>query len=396
MPTPVQVWLLALGWSGGVGVAALVLLRLRPARSVQARLIAAATVSAVSVLAGVVGAARAMFLSAHDLDVVMQVAVVASAVALASALLAGREVVRDARRLRAQARRLADAPESGPVSGTASGPESGPVRGGRATVGLRELADVERELLDAGRRLAQARRREQSLEASRRELVAWVSHDLRTPLAGIRAMAEALDDGVAPDPARYHAQIVREVDRLAHLVDDLFELSRLQAGTLRLARQRLDLRVVVHDAVESGSALGTPLPPPQVPATPVWVSGDVGALTRAVSNLVVNALRYSPAGSPVAVALEVDGDGAACVSVADACGGIPEADLPRLFEPGWRGDAARTPGTSGPSGRPGAPGPSGGGLGLAVARGLVRGHGGDITVANTAVGCRAVVALPLE
>ena len=114
---------------------------------------------------------------------------------------------------------------------------------------LRQLAD---ELHLASERLDEARTRERAMEASRRELIAWVSHDLRTPLAGIRAMVEALEDGVvdAPDDvARYHATMRQETDRLAMLVDDLFELSRIEAGALDLQFESVTLGDVVAEAV---------------------------------------------------------------------------------------------------------------------------------------------------
>src|SRR5262249_62398499 len=98
-------------------------------------------------------------------------------------------------------------------------------------------------------RLAESRDRERALEASRRELVAWVSHDLRTPLAGLRAMSEALEDGVADDPALYYKQIHASVDRLAGMVDDLFELSRIQAGAISSAPEHVGLDDLVSDCL---------------------------------------------------------------------------------------------------------------------------------------------------
>ena len=100
--------------------------------------------------------------------------------------------------------------------------------------------------------------RERALERSRRELVAWVSHDLRTPIAGIRAMVEALDDGVVVDDAdvrRYHQQLTVEADRLARLVDDLFELSRIEADALHLTVEEVPLGELVSDAVASVAAV---------------------------------------------------------------------------------------------------------------------------------------------
>ena len=109
-----------------------------------------------------------------------------------------------------------------------------------------------RQLDRMAERLEEARTREHALDTSRRELVAWVSHDIRTPLAGMRAMVEALVDGVVTDPetiARYHRTLGRETDRLSALVDDLFELSRIQAGALRLHVERVSLRELVSDVI---------------------------------------------------------------------------------------------------------------------------------------------------
>ena len=107
--------------------------------------------------------------------------------------------------------------------------------------GPAEFENLSGELSRTSRKLNESLRRERNLESSRRELVAWVSHDLRTPLAGLRAMAEALEDGVAVDPARYHMQISAEVDRMTGLVDDLFELSRIHAGALKLSIEEVSV-----------------------------------------------------------------------------------------------------------------------------------------------------------
>ena len=167
--------------------------------------------------------------------------------------------------------------------GSAFSPPAGPM----AT----ELATLSRKLGAISAKLAQSRERERRIDQSRRQLVAWVSHDLRTPLAGLQAMAEALQDGIAKDPARYHKQIHAEATRL---------------------------------------------------------SGMVGVL----------------------------------MTVADGCGGIPEADLASVFDAGWRGSAARTPGADGAAG-----------LGLAIVRGIVEAHHGQVSVVNAGDGCRFEIRL---
>src|SRR5207244_7557639 len=120
-----------------------------------------------------------------------------------------------------------------------------------------ELALIGYELEAMNHHLEESRQRERALDASRRELTAWVSHDLRTPLAGIRAMAEALEDGVVADPetvARYHRTLRVEAERLAHLVDELFELSVIASGALRLQIERVSLGDLVSDTLASAAA----------------------------------------------------------------------------------------------------------------------------------------------
>jgi signal transduction histidine kinase len=231
---------------------------------------------------------------------------------------------------------------------------------------------------------AMAREMEAEVEARRREMVAWVSHDLRTPLAGIRAMAEALEDDVAPDPSAYHRQIREEVDRLALMVDDLLALSRLQSGQLRLELREVRLRDLVSDTIAGATALAherrIELTGRCDDAVTAYV--DESALSRALANLVVNAVRYTPTGGSVHVEAEAQGD-QTVLRVTDSCGGIPTDDLPRVFEAGWRGTAARTPGAG-----------SGAGLGLAVVRGTAEALGGTATAGNVAHGCSFEIRVP--
>jgi signal transduction histidine kinase len=232
---------------------------------------------------------------------------------------------------------------------------------------------------------AMAREMEAEVEARRRELVAWVSHDLRTPLAGIRAMAEALEDDVAPDPAAYHRQILEEVDRLASMVDDLLALSRLQSGQLRLDLAQVRLRDLVSDTIASATPLAHERHVELTGACDDDVSAyvDEAALGRALSNLVINGVRYTPEGGSVRLEAMTADDGATVLRVTDTCGGIPADDLPRVFEAGWRGTAARTPGAG-----------SGAGLGLAVVRGTVEALGGTVEAANAGAGCVFEIRLP--
>ncbi len=264
---------------------------------------------------------------------------------------------------------------------------------GAGTTGVLGALTLAAEVERTRRHAAETAERERRLERSRRELVAWVSHDLRTPLAGIRAMVEALADGVVADAdtiERYHATMLVEADRLARLVDDLFELSRIQADAVHLCIERVSLGDVASDAIASAAVVAAakgvrldgcaPDPSPLVPAS-------TPEMARVVRNLLDNAIRHTPAGGAVrvevAVGVDADADHAV-LSVADECGGIPEVDLARVFDLAYRGDTARTPGDGGA------------GLGLAIARGFVEAHHGDIAVRNEAGGCRFTVRLPIS
>jgi signal transduction histidine kinase len=238
----------------------------------------------------------------------------------------------------------------------------------------------------------QIRDAERASEESRRKLVAFVSHDLRTPLAGIRAVSEAIADGVVPErEVRQHAKhIEQESVRLSEMVDDLFEMSKINAGAIQLTQDKVALDEVVDDvlaahkiaAERAGVALNATLPD-----QPVQVIGSDRALVRVLSNLVANAIAHTPTGGTVELALGADENGA-FARVDDTGVGIDEADLPRVFDVAYRGSNGRVP-RSDPSL------PSGSGLGLAIAAGLVQAHHGTLSAHNLGNGARFEVRLPL-
>ncbi|MEW1644290.1 MULTISPECIES: HAMP domain-containing sensor histidine kinase [unclassified Streptomyces] len=349
--------------AGVLGAGALWLLR---RRSLTASVAVVAAVAVTAMLAGTLAVAQAMFLSSHDLSVVTTVVAMAAVVSLLTALLLGRWVVARSRELALAARDFGDGGDFSAPAGPATA----------------ELADLSRELAATSAKLAESRDRERALESSRRELVAWISHDLRTPLAGLRAMSEALEDGVAADPDRYLRQIRTEVERLNDMVGDLFELSRIHAGSLALTRSRMSLYDLIGDALAGADPLarelGVRLVGDRIAPVPVEVDGK--EMSRVLGNLLVNAIRRTPADGTVAIAAERSADGVV-LSVTDGCGGIPEDDLPRVFDTGWRGTHARTP-------------PAGAGLGLAIVRGIVEAHQGRAAVRNVSGGCRFEVTLP--
>ena len=247
--------------------------------------------------------------------------------------------------------------------------------------------DLARQLAEVSSRLAESRQRERALDSSRRELIAWVSHDLRSPLATIRAVAEALDDGIVDDAttvARYHHQIRQDAERLTVLVDDLFELSRINSGAVGRDRQEVRLRELVGDVIVEArpraEVKGVELVDRMSELPTIPVSSQ--ELRRALHNLIDNAIRHTPPGGTVVIETLADDEGA-LLSVVDECGGIPESDLTRVFDVAFRGDQAR------------AKDDRGGGLGLAIAKGLVEAHQGSIEVANQSPGCRFTVRLPM-
>jgi signal transduction histidine kinase len=350
----------------------ILLLRRLAGRSIGFMMGVTVGVCTLTTMAAIVVIAYRMVGTAPERDAMLDLAAIAGVAGLVVAVFVGRRLIRASRALSSAVQGVTDTGVYVPPQLTLPA----------------EFRELDVELTATHERLALARSRERALEASRRELVAWVSHDLRTPLAGLRAMAEALEDQVVVDPrevSQYHSQIRREVDRLTVMIDDLFELSRIHAGALRLAKRMTGLEDLVAEVVASAEPVarskGVRLTGAAVRGMPVYV--DAAEMGRALRNLVTNAIRHTPADGGVDVLAEVQG-GLACVTVSDACGGIPPDDLPRVFDVAFRGESARTPGPQ-----------SGGGLGLSIARGIVEAHSGQIAVRNAGPGCQFLIRMPL-
>ncbi len=235
---------------------------------------------------------------------------------------------------------------------------------------------------------AEGARRE--MENARRQLLAAVSHDLRTPLSAIRVMLEAIEDGVADDPEtieRYHRAMQGEVARLSGLIDDLFELSQIEAGALglRLARASIgDLVVETVEAMRAEAGRAGVRLRYDCPETLPPIEADMQKLHRVLANLLANAVRHTPAGGDVRLSAS-ERDGAIVIAVADSGEGIAPADLPHVFERFFRGDRSRSRASGGA------------GLGLAIARGLVQAHGGSIDVeSRPGEGATFTVRLPVQ
>jgi signal transduction histidine kinase len=329
------------------------------------------TAAAVGAL---VGGVRTMLVPVFDQVTLVAIAAIAAIAGTVAAAAVARRLNRDSRLLRTAVDDLA----RGEIPAD---------DGNRLTTALDDARDT---LRITAARLAESQRRERMLESSRRELVAWVSHDLRTPLAGLRAMAEALEDGIAADPDTYYKQIALSVERLSGMVDDLFDLSRIHVGGFPSATQP----VAVVDLVSDCVAALTPVAEAQHvqlvsrSSASATINGNAAELNRALGNIIMNAIRHTPSGCTVAVTFTDStqaSDDEVWVTVADECGGIAAEDLPRLFDIGFRAEQSRTTR---------AENPAGAGLGLAISRGIIEAHGGTIQVANTEIGCQFRVALP--
>lgn len=376
------IFLVAILCAAVVGMLGTGLLFLARRRSLRLRLAVLVGTALASVLAGMIAISAAMYLSEHDLGVFLTVSAASLVSALAVSWVLGRLVAREYDHLT----RLTAEVGAGHRLGHSDAEGANGAKGERKDTS--EAAALRAELVATSERLADARDEVAALDRSRRELIAWIAHDLRTPMAGLKAMAEALEDGMVDDPDRYHARMVVQVDRLSRMVDDLFALSRIQAGGLELEIAEVSLYDLVSDTVADlrPVAEAKAITVSARGLDDLVVSGDPGELTRVVENLVVNALQHSPEGAEVALETSRTADGQAVLTVTDTGGGIPEEALTEVFATGWRGSPARPADEDVLTG--------GAGLGLAIVRGIVEAHAGTVGVTNTEAGARFEVRLP--
>lgn len=316
--------------------------------------------------------ARLMFASEHDLQLATVLLIFATGIAMLLGYFLSNGITRRIESLKSVAFRLA----SGDMSARAR------LKGRDEIVAL---ADSFNHMAD---KLQEADARQRELEILRRELVAWATHDLQTPLTAIRVRIEALADGVVEDPEtvqRYLRTTQRQVNDLSLLIDDLFQIAQLDAGGLVIQATQCSLSDLVSDTLESFSALanenGVILKGSSASGIdPVTL--DAPRIGRMLTNLIGNAIRHTPAGGKVTITAWRDGS-QVYISVADTGEGISESDLPHIFERFYRGDKSRNRGTGGS------------GLGLAIVQGIVRAHGGEITVeSQPGVGTTFRVILP--
>ncbi len=257
-----------------------------------------------------------------------------------------------------------------------------------SVTGADEMANLARTFNEMATQLEAAARKQKELDTLRRDLVAWAGHDLRTPLASIRVIVEALADGVVQDSAtvqRYLQTAQRDIRSLSQLIDDLFEMAQLDGGGLQLERRLNSISDLISGTLESFSAQaerqGVRLEGSCAPDVgPMWI--DAQKISRVLANLVGNALQHTPAGGAVSVCASTTTDGVQ-VEVADTGEGISPDDLPRVFEQFYRGEKSRSRATGGA------------GLGLAIAKGIVEAHGGRIWVeSKLGRGTRFIFTLP--
>jgi signal transduction histidine kinase len=316
--------------------------------------------------------ARLMFASEHDLSLATVLLIFAGGMAMTLGFFLASALTDRIHLLEKASRRLAAGDLSTRV----------PVRGED------EVALLAAAFNQMAAQLEAADIRQREVERLRSDLIAWVGHDLQTPLASIRAILEALGDGMVDDPAavqRYLQTAQRDVRSLSLLIDDLFQMAQLDAGGLQLDLTPGSLGDLISDTLESFSALaagqGVTLEgSAAADVDPVRI--DTPRIGRVLNNLVGNALRHTPAGGRVEVRARRDGPRVEVV-VADTGEGIRPEDLPHVFERFYRGEKSRSRATGGA------------GLGLAIAQGIVQAHGGEIRLESApATGTRFTICLP--
>jgi signal transduction histidine kinase len=338
------IWL-AVAVSGASLVVSLAVGRLLPrAGRIDVQLAGLAFLSVCIPLVAVLASGWVMFHMGADVKI-LAVAAGSATAAIVAGLLLARSLAKPLRELSTAAGSIA----AGDLSARAPTAGSGEFRA-LATSFNTMAASVE-QLFDA-----------------RREFVSWASHDLRTPLASLRALIEAAEDGLV-DPSEYLPTLRAQAITLTQLVDDLFELARIDAGVLTLELRRTDVGALVSATLlmlgPEAATRRVRLASSVMPGTTVTVAPE--KIERVLANLIANALRHTPADGSVAVRVE-ELRHEVCIHVEDSGSGFDAEVSGRMFDRFWRGDRARSGG--------------GAGLGLAIAQGLVVAHGGRIWAEN--------------
>ncbi|MCA9910914.1 MAG: HAMP domain-containing histidine kinase [Anaerolineae bacterium] len=320
--------------------------------------------------------AQLMFISEHDLLLTSALLVYGGVIAIISVIFIAGTLIERIELLGSAARRVA----------------RGELHTRLSVRGNDELAQLTRMFNNMAEELETVDAQKRALDQTRRDLVAWASHDLRSPLAAVRAMNEAILDGVVDDEAtilRYRQQMQREIEHLGHLIDDLFELAQMDTGHLALECKPTNLRPLIDEALESLAARAAEaqiMLSSTVPADLPTMRLAADKIERVLYNLLDNGLRHTPHGGSIYVDVEKRPEHI-LIRVRNTGSTISPEDLPHIFDRFYRGENARTPHRDGQRGA---------GLGLAITRGFVEAHGGHINVeSDVARGTTFTVSLPL-
>lgn len=331
--------------------------------SLSLTLVLAYAWAALLTLVNVLVLAGLMFVNEHDLALSIVLLLFAAIIATSYGIFVAASVADHLRQLAGTAQKVAEGDLAARVNVT----------------GRDEVAQAARAFNEMAAQLQQSAAERREVEELRRDLIAWTSHDLRTPLTSIRAMIEALHDGVVSDEEtvqRYYRTIRADIVALNALIDDLYELAQLESNELNLEMSWHSLSDLISDALESFRAIAD--------ERDVHLSGDVAAdvdpvfvnapkISRVLNNLLGNAIQYTPSGGQVQVQARREADGVH-ITVDDSGSGFAQDDLPRVFEQFYRGEEARSRATGGA------------GLGLAIAQAIVDGHQGHMWAENRAAG----------
>jgi signal transduction histidine kinase len=341
-------------------------------RSLRARLVLMSVLTALLALVNVAFTSVLMFLSSHDLGLLAMLLGFSMGMAILVALSFSEPTIQSIRRILLAVRRM-----------------------GRGELGARvqyhtqdEVGELAEAFNSMAEELEKSVHRQQAMEKSRRELVTGISHDLRTPLASVRAMMESVNDGVVDDPEtihRYVSTTLAEVEKLGNMVDGLFELSQIDAGLLVLDLEPGLIQDLISDTLET---MSTQARAKEVDLLGAFEDGiapvlmDARKIQRVLQNLVLNAIQHTSASGAVRIVAKNHG-GDVLVEVSDTGEGIPAAAIERIFEPAYR--VALGSGSM----------KHGAGLGLSIAKGIVRAHKGRIWVESVVgEGCTFRFTLP--
>jgi two-component system sensor histidine kinase BaeS len=317
-------------------------------------------------------AARLMFISEHDLALAGVLLFFASSVAVSFGYFFSNSITQRLKELDRGASRLSEGDFSVRVS----------------VAGQDEVAELGQAFNSMAERLEQAEREAERLEKARRDFIAGASHDLRTPLSSLRAMLEAIADGVVEDSADYIRRSQHVISQMSDLTDDLVELATLDSGAAPLERRLTSIDEVIETAVEGAAlraeAKGVELQgPDHSDLPPIPIAAD--KIGRVLQNLLDNAIDHTESGGEVRISSS-ERNGTVEVTVRDTGEGIREESLPYIFERFYRGEESRTRASSEVGGV---------GLGLAIAKELVEAHGGSIWAeSGSESGTRITFSLP--